>query len=216
MEQHQIPGLEEVNNRVRQYFTEKDMAREKALRACREAIRHSANSIRAVHRREYDASRELLKVNRAVLEDADKLLAGYGDLRHSGFVHDSQKEFAEANVTLALITGAALPSPEDLGVSYAAYLNGMGEAVGELRRFLLDLMRAGDLSICEKLLANMDDIYQVLITMDYPDAITYGLRRTTDVTRGILEKTRGDLTLAMREKQIAESLSKLSEGMKGR
>ncbi|MBI4334330.1 MAG: haloacid dehalogenase [Chloroflexi bacterium] len=210
----QIPRLDEINNRIRQCFTDKDLAREKALRACRESIRHSANAIRAVHRRDYDASREVLKLDQAILREAGGVLAGYGDLLNSGFMHDAQKEYAEANITLALVTGAELPAPEELSVGYAAYLNGMGEAVGELRRFLLDSLRAGDYSPCETLLSNMDDIYQVLVTMDFPDAITYGLRRTTDVTRGILEKTRGDLTLAIREKEIELTLSKLNSGLK--
>lgn len=216
MDPDPIPRLDEINNRIRQYFTDKDMAREKALRACRESIRHSANAIRAIHRRDYETCRELLKQDRAILDEANRLLTDYGDLRHSGFMHDSQKEYAEGNITLALVTGEELPAPEELGVSNAAYLNGMGEAVGELRRFLLDSLRAGDFSLCEKLLSAMDDIYMVLITMDFPDAITYGLRRTTDVTRGILEKTRGDLTLAMREKEMELTLSRLNNGLKER
>ncbi len=198
--------LETINNRIRENFSAKDIAREKALRACREAIRHSANAIRAVHRREYEAASELLKLNRSVLDEAANLLAEYGDLLFSGFIHDAQKEYAEGNITLALVTGKELPSPDELRVSYAAYLNGMGEAVGELRRFLLDSMRGGDLSSCERLLSAMDDIYNVLITMDFPDGITYGLRRTTDVVRGILEKTRGDLTLAIRQKELEETI----------
>lgn len=204
--QESVPKLETINNRIRQNFFAKDVAREKALRSCREAIRHSANAIRAVHRREYQNARELLKTNRAILEEASQLLTEYGDLLYSGFMHDAQKEFAEGNITLALVTGEELPMPEDLGVSYAAYLNGMGEAVGELRRFLLDSIRGGDLSSCETLLSAMDDIYSVLVTMDFPDAITYGLRRTTDIVRGILEKTRGDLTLAIRQKELEKIL----------
>ncbi len=206
-----IPRLEEINTRARQYFTDKDDAREKALRGCRESIRYSANAIRAVHRRDYAVSRELLRLNKEVLDETNRVLANYPDLLNSGFMNDCQKEYAEGSITLALVLGEQMPSPEDLGVSYASFLNGMGEAVGELRRFLLDSMRSGDLSYCERLLSCMDDIYMVLITMDFPDALTYGLRRTTDVVRGILEKTRGDLTLAMREKEI-ETLLRLNNG----
>ena len=127
------------------------------------------------------------------------------------FVHDAQKEFAEASTTLALVTGKPLPEPETIGVSYAAYLNGLGEAVGELRRYLLDSLRRNDLSRCEELLAIMDDVYSVLITMDFPDGITYGLRRTSDAVRGILEKTRGDLTLVLRQKELEEKLGQISD-----
>ena len=142
-------------------------------------------------------------------------LSDHPDILYAGFVHDAQKEFAEASVTIALVQGEELPSPEALGVEYAAYLNGLGEAVGELRRYLLDSLRGGDMARCERLLGVMDDLYSLMVTIDYPDALTGGLRRTTDVTRGILEKTRGDLTLAARqadlERQIAAFQAALTD-----
>lgn len=205
--------IDQINNRVRDYFTAKDDAREKALRACRDSIRYSANGIRAIHRRDYAIARELLDLDKQVLQEAARVLENYPDLRNSGFMNDCQKEYAEGLITLALVLEEELPFPEDLGVGYAAYMNGMGEAVGELRRFVLDSIRGGDISLCERLLTCMDDIYMVLITMDFPDALTYGLRRTTDVVRGILEKTRGDLTMAIREKEI-ETLLRLNNGIK--
>lgn len=186
------------------------------LRLCREIIRYSANAIRAVHRQEEANAKQLLSSARALLKELDRdILQKHGDLLHSGFVHDAQKEFAEASTTLTIVTGKALPEPEALGVSYPAYLNGLGEAVGELRRYLLDSLRRNDLSRCEELLATMDDIYAILVTMDFPDGITYGLRRTTDAVRGILEKTRGDLTLALRQKELEEKLKQLPK-KKGR
>jgi translin len=103
----------------------------------------------------------------------------------------------------------ALPTPEELGVRYAAYLHGMGEAVGEMRRHLLDMIRKGDISDCEQILSDMDDIYGILVTMDFPDGLTYGLRRTTDIVRGILEKTRGDLTLAISQRDLEQRLDRI-------
>ena len=115
----------------------------------------------------------------------------------AGFLHDAQKEYAEARTTLALVSGGTIPTPQSLGVEYPAYLNGIAEAVGELRRMLLDRLRRGEYDGCEAILGAMDDIYSVLVTIDFPDAMTGGLRRTTDQTRGILERTRGDLTMAI-------------------
>jgi translin len=140
-------------------------------------------------------------------------VAAYGELGNGGVIRDAQKELAEGSITLALVTGKSLPSPSELGVDAAAYLNGLGEAVGELRRYLLDSMRRGDLSRGEELLAAMDDIYSVLVTMDFPDAITGGLRRTTDMVRGVLEKTRSDLTLAISQKDLEKRLDRLEKDL---
>jgi len=203
-------NLETLAEKSRLYFSAKDAAREKALRLSREIIRYSANAIRAVHRQEKVNAEQLLVSAHALLRElANDVLQKHDDLVHAGFVHDAQKEFAEASTTLALVTGKPLPEPEALGVSYPAYLNGLGEAVGELRRYLLDSLRRNDLSRCEELLAIMDDIYAVLITMDFPEGITYGLRRTSDAVRGILEKTRGDLTLVLRQKELEEKLEQI-------
>ena len=125
---------------------------------------------------------------------------------YAGFVQDAQKEYAEASITCALIAGRELPQPGALEVGYAPYLNGMGEAIGELRRRLLDLLRHGEVLRCESILQQMDDMYGVLVTMDYPDGMTGGLRRTTDVARSIIEKTRGDLTVAIRQQQLESTL----------
>ena len=201
-------NLEKIAEKIRLSFSAKDTAREKALRLCREIIRHSANTIRVVHRREYVEARKALQSATALLQELNKeIKQNQNDLLYAGFVHDAQKEFAEASITLAIINTEPIPSPEKLQVNYPAYLNGIGEATGEVRRYLLDSLRRNDFSRCEELLSIMDDIYAMLITMDFPDAITYGLRRTTDSVRGILEKTRGDLTLALRQKELEEKLN---------
>ncbi len=202
-------GLDQVNARVREVFAAKHAAREAALSRCREVIRHASMAIRAIHREERETADGLVGQGRALLEEVRAACAGQPDIYAAGFVHDAQKEYAEAALTVAIIAGEALPSPEALGVEYAAYLNGLAEVVGELRRYLLNGLRHNDLTRSERLLAAMDDIYALLVTVDYPDAITGGLRRTTDVTRGILEKTRGDLTVAAQQRQLAERLPEL-------
>lgn len=200
-------NLEAIAEKIRLHFAAKDAAREKTLRLSRDVIRYSANAIRAVHRQEETRAEQLLSSARALLgELANDVLQDNDELAHAGIVHDAQKEFAEASTTLAIVAGKSLPEPEALGVSYAAYLNGLGEAVGEMRRYLLDSLRRNDLSRCEELLETMDDIYAVLMTMDFPEGITYGLRRTSDAVRGILERTRGDLTLVLRQKELEDKL----------
>ena len=202
-------NLESLADELRQSFSAKDSAREKALPLCRQAIRHCARAIRSVHRQEFEPAEELLQSARGQLTEAKEALAEHSDLQHTAFLRDAQKEFAEGIITLALVAGKPLPAPDELDVDPAAYLNGLGEAVGELRRYLLDSMRKGDLSRGEELLGAMDDIYSTLVTMDFPDAITGGLRRTTDMVRGVLERTRSDLTLVMRQKDLENKIEKL-------
>ena len=201
-------NLDSIADRIRQVFSAKDTAREKVLPLSREVIRHCSSAIRAVHRQEFEQAKRLLQSARNLLDEVEQAVVEYKELGYTGFVRDAQKEFAEGSITLALVTGERPPDPDELGVDAAAYLNGLGEAVGELRRYLLDSMRRGDLSRGEELLSAMDDIYSILVTMDFPDAITGGLRRTTDMVRGVLERTRSDLTLVIRQKDLEERLGK--------
>lgn len=203
--------LDAIIERVRANFSAKHEAREQALGLCREAIRHAAMAIRAIHRGEVGAARQLLSTSGERVVAARMVLTAHPDIYHAGFIHDAQKEYAEAALTLALVLSEPLPTPEELDVEYAAYLNGMGEAVGELRRYTLDSLRGGDTQRSERYLAAMDEIYAVLVTIDYPDAITGGLRRTTDVARGILEKTRGDLTMAARQRDLERRLTEFEQ-----
>jgi translin len=207
--------LESIGDEVCSHFAVVDGAREKGLKLSRDSIRYSANAIRAVHRGEYDQARELIKSSQACIEDMGEALANHGELLYGGFVHNGQKEYAEACITLALVHGDALPEPGELGVHYAAYLNGLAEAAGELRRHLLDTLRGGNVSRCEEILESMDDIYSLLVTIDFHDALTGGLRRSTDMVRGVLERTRGDLTIALRQRELERKLEsfegKLSE-----
>jgi len=204
-------NLESIADQIRQTFSAKDAAREKALPLCREVIRHCSSAIRAVHRQEFDRARELLQSARNLLDEAKQAATAYSELSNASFIRDAQKEFVEGSITMALVTGKQPPDPAALGTDPAAYLNGLGEAVGELRRYLLDSMRRGDLSRGEELLSAMDDIYSILVTMDFPDAITGGLRRTTDMVRGVLERTRSDLTLTIRQKGLEERLNSFEQ-----
>jgi len=206
-------NLGDIAEQVRQILSVRDGAREKILPLCRDVIRHCSQAIRAVHRQEFDDAEKLLRKAHSLLREAEGVVISNNELSNAGFIRDAQKELAEGRITLALVTGKPLPGPAELAVDAAAYLNGLGEAVGEIRRYLLDGMRRGDLTRGEELLSSMDDIYSVLVTMDFPDAITGGLRRTTDMVRGVLERTRSDLTLVMRQKELENKIGKLKGDM---
>ncbi|HEX9332672.1 MAG TPA: haloacid dehalogenase [Anaerolineales bacterium] len=207
--------LESIAERIRQNFDVRTAKRDEALKQARQLTRACSLSIRAVHRDD----KEALEANLAEAQSlADKLrdeLKSYPDLFYAGYTQDSLKEFVEANVTCALIQNKPLQTPEELGVENATYLNGLAEVVGELRRRTLDILRSGYSEEAERLLGHMDDIYSVLVTMDYPDAITSGLRRQTDLVRGIIEKTRGDVTFSLRGQQLTEAIRNLSSQLNG-
>lgn len=201
-----IENLDVVADRIREDFEMRNSVRDNALHRTRELIRFCGNAIRASHRNEWDEARDLLS-------QADKLalriqtsLQPYPDLRHAGYTRDALKELVEAHVTLALVKGNPIPEPEDLSVTYPSYLNGLCEAASELRRRALDEMRQGDLDEAERLLGLMDDVYDVVNAFDFPNAITGGLRHRVDQLRGVLERTRGDLTSSLRQDRLIRAL----------
>lgn len=203
-------NISDLGDRLRAEFDGKTAARERALTSARDAIRSCSNAIRAMHRHEIDQAKKLIDQAQRHLDDAREALAGHPEILHAGFVHDAEKELVEARITFALTTDAEMPSHDELGIGPAAYAKGMAEAIGELRRHILDLMRQGDLKRCEQLLANMDEIYFLLTSMDYPDAVTHGLRRLTDVARSIIERTRGDFTTSSIQSSLRDALERHS------
>ncbi len=188
-------------------FNQRHDARERGLRISRQVIRLSANAIRAVHRSEFDRARDLIAQARADLQECAPILQTNPEIYHAGYMADARKEFSEANITLALLSGQALPQPEDIGVDPTAYLKGLGDVAGELRRYILDSLRWNRWQRCEEVMEVLDDIYSLLATMDFPEGVTMGLRRTTDMVRGTLERTRGDFTLALRQRSLEEKLA---------
>lgn len=180
--------------------------RDRALAEGRQVIRLSANSVRAVHRHDFAEAKSLLADAKVLLNDLTADLANYASIYWAGYVQDAMKEFAEAQITFAIVAQTSIPGPRELAVEDAPYLNALAESASELRRDVLDRLRADDLERAEQLLAAMDEIYDVLITVDFPDAITGGLRRTTDQLRAVLERTRGDLTVTITQKRLQRSL----------
>jgi translin len=198
--------LETIVEAIREEWTQQDQVRDLTLQRSRLLIRHCANSIRATHRREYDEARALLHEAAQAAEIMQAEAAPFGDIASAGYLLDALKEYAEAALVLAFVTEGELPDPASLGMPNAPYLNGLGEAAGELRRYALDAMRRDDLEQAERMLESMDEIYIHLVTMDFPDTLTRGLRRTTDMVRGVTERTRGDLTTAVGACKLQDAL----------
>jgi translin len=209
-------NLSDLSEAFRRRFEETTEAREKALAAARRSIRASANAIRAIHRRELERAHELMDESRAAIRAGrDAVREAHPEVYFAGFLQDAQKEYAEARLTEAIVAGADLPWPDDLEVESAPYLNGMAESIGEGRRAVLDLLRRGEVGESERILSAMEDMYYLLVSMDYPDAITGNLRRSTDVARSIMERTRGDLSVALVQRKLQEALEQHAREVRG-
>jgi translin len=205
MAEHELDALSDA---IRARFAEKNAARDSAIRLSRELIRLCSEGIRAIHRREWEAAEAKMASASSTADELRGVCGSYGDLLMSGYTQDALKELVEAYATYAIIRDQGLPTPYALRVDDAAYVNGLAEAATELRRFILDILRReeGDAAEAERLLDWMDAIYDKLVTFDFPDAITGDLRRRTDVVRGVLERTRGDLTTTIQQQRLQAAL----------
>ena len=206
--------LPKLADRIRAEFDALNDARDKALVQTRTLTRHCAHAIRAVHREERENAADELNTAQKIVDGiCATLRQDYPALYYAGYTQDALKEYAEARIVYALVDNLPLPTHEQLDLEAATYLKGLAEAVGELRRRVLDILRGGHSKEAERLLSDMDEIYNVLVTMDYPDAVTYGLRRQTDICRSIIERTRGDITLSFRQQQLEQTIRDAEENI---
>lgn len=203
--------FEALSDRIRESFEHQNKIRDQALAQSRNLTRHAARAIRAIHREDADLARENLQEAKKLADALREGLAENPDLYFSGYAQDALKEYCEAHLTVATILNQEWPTPDELKVPYATYLNGLSEVVGELRRRIMDIMRKGHSQEVERLLDVMDDIYAQLVTMDFPDALTYGLRRRTDIARSIIERTQADVTISYRQQQLEQKITELSQ-----
>ncbi|MDM8526893.1 haloacid dehalogenase [Anaerolineales bacterium HSG24] len=203
--------LTSIIEHINQALEAKSQVRDRTLTRSRELIRACANTIRAVHRQEFETAETLLQAAQDTAEEMIDDAKTYPDVYYAGYTQDALKEFTEANLTRSIVLEQTLPSPQELKVEYAAYLNGLAETGGELRRFALDALRRGDVPEAERMLGRMEDIYSLLVTVDFPSGITGNLRRNTDMVRGVLHRTRGDVTTAVRQETMKMALKTLEK-----
>ncbi len=199
-------NLDKLESEVRAELDEKFSARELALKNCRKIIQASSKAIRALHRGDIEDADKLLETGRALIDEAEPPLKEHRDIYHAGFFYDAVKEYAEAELTKALVLQKPLPLPSELGLHAVPYLKGLGEAVGEMRRRLLDQLRKGQLSEAESTFEDMETIHSLLAALDYPDGMTSSLRRTTDVARSLIERSRADLTTTIVQERLRSKL----------
>ncbi len=206
-----MKNLDTIAEQILERLEAKNAAREEVLRLSRQLIQHASRAIRAAHRREWDVADKLLQDAGKIASNIRVAAADHPDIFFAGYTQDALKELAEAHITRALMHNERLPTPDELQVEDAAWLNGLGEAAGEMRRHALDLIRRGEIEEAERILDVMQEVHAVLSTVDFPDAITGNLRRTNDMVRGVTERTRGDLTTAVRQEQMKQALREFEE-----
>lgn len=201
-------NLDDIMQAIDARLESKNVVREQALALSRRIVQHASHAIRAVHRREFEQVQTILMEMRTVIDEMHGLTREQPEIYFTGYVQDAQKEYVEAHLIRAIVQSQPLPTPEELEVEDASYLNGLGEAASELRRYVLDLIRHDEMVEAERLLEAMEEIYSQLITVDYPHAITGNVRRTSDMLRGVLERTRGDVTVAMKQRELQRALER--------
>ncbi len=205
--------LEEISAKIRENFEAKDSVREDGLKISREIVRECRTATFALHGQDFEKANNSIEAAGKALEKLEILFKGYADIYYAGYVEHAQQEYSEVSVLRSLLKEEGesknLPSPDELRVEYAAYLNGLGDVVGELRRHVLDLIRRDSFEKAEVFLGIMENIHAILMDFDYPDAITKGLRRKTDVSRALIEKTRGDVVNAISQKKLESAMLNL-------
>ncbi len=205
--------IDQFADEARERLASIHVDREKAYTTSREVVQSSSTTIKAVHRGEFEAAREQVQKTRELRDQMMAAVEASPEIGYSGFVGDASREYAEAALVLALIAEGELPGAKEIGVDYADWLNGLGDTVGELRRHVLDLIRADRVDEAEKFLHMMDEIFQMLMSFDYPQAVTKGLRTRSDQARGAVERTRGDLTNALRQSRLEARMRQLQEAL---
>ena len=206
-----MQNLDEITEKIHLSFETRMNVRDQMLKQARILTRHCANAIRAIHREDKALAQEHLREAQELVKALSQNSGEHPDFFYAGYTQDALKEFAEANITYALIINDPIPPPDDLNLDHVPYLKGLAETAGELRRRCMDVLRHGDSAEADRLLNHMDDIYDALVTMDYPDAITGGLRRLTDIVRSVTERTRGDLTMSLRQQRLEKRLQAFEE-----
>lgn len=202
-----MKGLDSIAARVERELDAKDRVREAALRAGRSITRLAGTAVRGMHRGE-DVRETLAQVSKEV-RALRAMLRDHPEFWRAGAVEGALQEAAEAAIVHRIVHGRPLPTPRALGVTGPAYLLGLADAVGELRRFALDGLRKGRLEEAEGYLHAMEEVYHTLLRFDYPDAIV-PLRHKQDVARSLLERTRGELAVAARSAELERKLDRLS------
>ncbi len=206
-----MKNLNDIAEKIHAELEETNAIRDRTLAASRMLIRHCSETIRAVHRKEWHQAEAGLATTREAAMEMVKAVENHPDLYHTGFTQDALKEYVEAFTLYALVKDEDLPTPESLNVPGATYLNGLAEAASELRRKILDIIRFEHSSQAEEYLDAMDAIYSLIMTFDFPDAVTYGLRRRSDALRAVLERTRGDMTTSLRQQELYIALNMMHE-----
>jgi len=201
--------IKSIIEQIRIDLEEKDKAREQGIKLSREVVRNCRVAMQHVHKMELELAYSNIQTAKDNMENMISVLKDQQDIYYAGFVEHAQQEFTECSIIYALVSGKKIPGPGELKVEPVAYLNGLGDGGGEIKRHILDLIRRGMLGEGERYLNIMEELYIGLMLFDYPDAMTHGLRANTDRLRLLLEISRGELTEAARQEKLEIAMQAL-------
>mgnify|MGYP000459832091 FL=1 len=199
--------LREIEEKVR----ELDEARNEAESLSRKIIRETKKSIISTHQESFESSEASLREINRLLKSLREVVQKHPELISNNLVNTAFQETAEAYIYYNLVRWGKFIDPKSMDVSPSQYVLGLADCVGELRRRVLDLIRAGRLKEAEESLKTMEEIlYELNLNSDL-QVLVPGLRRKCDVARAIIESTRGDLALEVRRKSLEDGIKRLAE-----
>ena len=206
--------MEELNKIIEEIikrFEKKDKIRERSLKLTRQAVRLSGEAIKAIHRGQSDVAESKLSDVRKILQETMEIVSDHLTPFHTRILETAQQEYVEASLLDAIVNNKKIHSPEELGVSDLSFLLGLGDVVGELRRYILDSIRSGSISEAERIFEVMDSIYYSLMSIDFPKGLIPNLRRKVDTARILLEKTHGELTGVLHREKLRSEIKKFEK-----
>ncbi|WP_457619607.1 hypothetical protein [Methanopyrus sp.] len=203
-----IGNLRETIEDIRGELDALDEARDEAQVVLRDLHKLSSEAVYEVHRGNLEEARRRLDEAAELVSKLHDLLGDFPELLRTGFAENHLQEYAEAEILYSIVKDLRAPSPEEINVSPRAYLLGLLDAVGELRRIVVDALREGDLDRAEEFLGIMEEIYSLTMTFDYPRSVVPNLKRKQDVARSLLEKTRSEVTIAGKTEELKRALER--------
>ena len=185
--------------------------REQSLTTSREIVRECSKSIRNIHRNDEVSAKEHIENARKKLENLKSITSDVSEISYAGYVLDAEREFVEAVMFYTFEVSGYIEPFNNFNVHPSSYIQGIGDTIGEWRRKALDHLRNLDIKKAETYLAIMEEGMGTLNELDYPDALTGGLRRYADNARSIIERTRSDITNAFINESLRKDISNINK-----
>jgi translin len=201
--------LEDLVKRGAEELRLRDKALDTVMARARRARILSKQAILKLHTDEKSEAKKRLEEASSLIVKMNEIIKKNPELARFDQVSAAKEEYSEASIIMSLMKSGEFPDPTELGVPITSYLLGLGDVPGELRRQALDALRVGNMETAEARLSMMEEIYLSLMTMEEAPLLK-GLRRKMDITRGVIERTRSEVTAEAGRRKLRESVERLT------